>query len=46
MPKSMQSEIRRNEMFQSVELLLLVPMLFQLAIPKSLLIIEESVFIL
>ena len=30
----MQSEFYRNNVYQSVELLLLVPMLFLLAIPK------------
>ena len=38
----MQSELNRNNICQSVELLLLVPMLFPLAIPKCLLIFKEN----
>ena len=38
----MQSKLHRNNVYQSVELLLLVPMLFLLAIPKSLLIFKEN----
>ena len=38
----MQSELHRNNVHQSVELLLLVPMLFLLAIPKCLLIFKEG----
>ena len=37
----MQSELHRNNVYQSVELLLLVPMIFLLAIPKCLLIFKE-----
>ena len=37
----MKSELHRNNAYQSVELLLLVPMLFLLAIPKYLLIFKE-----
>ena len=36
----MQSELHRNNVYQSVELLLLVTMLFLLAIPKILLILS------
>ena len=38
----MQSELHRNNVYQSVQLLLLVPMLFLLAIPKCLLIFKEN----
>ena len=38
----MQIELHRNNVHQSVELLLLVPMLFLLAIPKCLLIFKEN----
>ena len=37
----MQIELHRNKVYQGVELLLLVPMLFLLAIPKCLLIFKE-----
>ena len=37
----MQSELHRNNVYQGVELLLLVPMLFLLAIPKCLLILRK-----
>ena len=37
----MQSELHRNNVYQSVELLLLVSMLSLLAIPKCLLIFKE-----
>ena len=37
----MQSELHRNNLYQSVELLLLVPMLFLLAISKCVLILKE-----
>ena len=37
----MQIELHRNNMYQGVELLLLVPMLFLLAIPKCLLILRK-----
>ena len=37
----MQSELHRNNMYQSVELLLLVPMLFLLSIPKCLQVFQE-----
>ena len=40
----MQSELNRNNICQSVELLLLVPMLFLLAIPKCLLIFKENFY--
>ena len=40
----MQSELHRNNVYQSVELLLLVPILFLLAIPKCLLIFKENVY--
>ena len=38
----MQIELHRNNVYQGVELLLLVPMLFLLAIPKCLLIFKEN----
>ena len=38
----MQIELHRNNVYQSVELLLLVPMLFLLAIPKCLLIFKKN----
>ena len=38
----MQNELHRNNMYQSVELLLLAPMLFLLIIPKCLLIFKEN----
>ena len=37
----MQIELHRNNVYQGVELLLLVPMLFLLAIPKCLLILRK-----
>ena len=37
----MQIELHRNNVYQGAELLLLVPMLFLLAIPKCLLIFKE-----
>ena len=37
----MQSELHINNVYQSVELLLLVPMLFLMAIPKCLRIFKE-----
>ena len=40
----MQSELHRNNVYQSVELLLLVPILFLLAIPKCLLIFMENFY--
>ena len=40
----MQSELHRNNMYQSVELVLLAPMLFQLAIPKCLQIFKEDFY--
>ena len=40
----MQIELHRNNVYQSVELLLLVPMLFLLAIPKCLLIFKENFY--
>ena len=40
----MQSELHRKKVYQSVELLLLVPMLFLLAIPKCLLTLMENVY--
>ena len=40
----MQSELHRNNVYKSVELLLLVPMLFLLAIPKCLLIFKENFY--
>ena len=40
----MQSELHRNNMYQSVELLLLVPMLFLLVILKCLLVFKESFY--
>ena len=40
----MQSEFHRNNVYQSVALLLLVPMLFLLAIPKCLLIFKENFY--
>ena len=40
----MQVELHRNTVYQSVELLLLVPMLFLLAIPKCLLIFKENFY--
>ena len=40
----MQSELPRNNVYQSVELLLLVPMLSLLAIPKCLLIFKENLY--
>ena len=38
----MQSKLHRNNMYQNVEVLLLVSMLFLLAIPKCLLIFKEN----
>ena len=40
----MQIELHRNNVYQGVELLLLVPMLFLLAIPKCLLIFNENFY--
>ena len=40
----MQNELHRNNVYQGVELLLLVPMLFLLAIPKCLLIFKENFY--
>ena len=40
----MQSELHRNNVYQSVKLLLLVPMPFLLAIPKCLLIFKEDFY--
>ena len=40
----MQLELYRNNVYQGVELLLLVPMLFLLAIPKCLLIFKENFY--
>ena len=40
----MQIELHRNNVCQGVELLLLVPMLFLLAIPKCLLIFKENFY--
>ena len=40
----MQIELHRNNVYQGVELLLLVSMLFLLAIPKCLLIFKENVY--
>ena len=40
----MQRELHRNNVYQSVELLLLVPLLFLLAIPKCLLILKENYY--
>ena len=40
----MQCELCRNNLYQSVELLLLVSLLFLLAIPKCLLTFEESFY--
>ena len=40
----MQVELHRNNVYQGVELLLLVPMLFLLAIPKCLLIFKENFY--
>ena len=40
----MQIELPRNNVYQSVELLLLVPMLSLLAIPKCLLIFKENLY--
>ena len=40
----MQIELHRNNVYQEVELLLLVPMLSLLAIPKCLLIFKENVY--
>ena len=40
----MQIELHRNNVYQGVELLLLVPILFQLAIPKCLLIFKENFY--
>ena len=40
----MQSELHINNVYQSVELLLLVPMYFLMAIPKCLLIFKENVY--
>ena len=42
----MQSELHRNNVYQSVELLLIVLMLFLLAIPQCLLIFKEIVITL
>ena len=40
----MQIELHRNNVYQGVELLLLVPMLFLLAIPKCLLIFKVNFY--
>ena len=40
----MPSELHGNNVYQSVELLLLVPMLFLLAIPKCLLYFKENFY--
>ena len=40
----MQIELHRNNVYQGVKLLMLVPMLFLLAIPKCLLIFKENVY--
>ena len=40
----MRIELHRNNVYQGVELLLLVPMLFRLAIPKCLLIFKENFY--
>ena len=40
----MQIELHRNKVYQGVELLLLVSMLFLLAIPKCLLIFKENFY--
>ena len=40
----MRSELHRDNVCQSVEVLLLVPMLFLLAIPKCLLIFKENFY--
>ena len=40
----MQIELHRNNVYQGVELLLLVPMLFLLVIPKCLLIFTENFY--
>ena len=40
----MQIELHKNNVYQGVELLLLVPMLFLLAIPKCLLIFRENFY--
>ena len=40
----MQIELHRNNVYQGVELLLLVPMLFLLAIPKCLVIFMENFY--
>ena len=40
----MQIELHRNNVYQGVDLLLLVPMLFLLAIPKCLLIFKENFY--
>ena len=40
----MQIELHRNNVYQGVELLLLVPMLFLLAIPKCLTIFKENFY--
>ena len=40
----MQGELHRNNFYQSVELLLLVPMLFLPAIPKCIQIFKENVY--
>ena len=40
----MQSELHRNNVYQSVELLLLVPVPFLLAIHKCLLIFKENFY--
>ena len=40
----MQSELHKNNVYQSVELLLLVPMLFLLAILNCLLIFKENFY--
>ena len=44
MKLGMQSDLHRNVVYQSVELLLLVSMLFLPAIPKSLLILKEFLY--
>ena len=42
--RKMQIELHRNNVYQGVELLLPVPMLFLLAIPKCLLIFKENFY--
>ena len=40
----MQSELHRNNVCQTVELLLLVPLIFLLAIPKCLVIFKDNFY--